>query len=150
MNPVLHKQQNTDDAPFDSWAIVEIFGHQRYAGHVSEQLVAGAKFIRIDVPEQPPVDAVKHSYYMQPAQPAIAAFTKLVTQGAIFSITPCSEQVARRAAVEFRSKPMASFDCDIPMLESKDQKQIGFDETDDMLRLHGIEDREDENDQRHR
>lgn len=33
------------------WGVVEIMGHQRYAGYVSEQTLGGAALIRVDVPE---------------------------------------------------------------------------------------------------
>ena len=35
----------------DQWAIVELFGHQRIAGKISEHAVGGCSFVRIDVPE---------------------------------------------------------------------------------------------------
>lgn len=37
--------------PFESWALVELFGHQRIAGHVTEQQIGGCQFVRVDVPE---------------------------------------------------------------------------------------------------
>lgn len=36
---------------FEEWAILELFGHQRFAGRVSEALIGGAPFVRLDVPE---------------------------------------------------------------------------------------------------
>jgi hypothetical protein len=33
------------------WAIIELMGHRRLAGWLSEEEVAGAAFLRIDVPE---------------------------------------------------------------------------------------------------
>ncbi len=34
-------------------AVVELFGHQRIAGKVTEQTVGSATFVRIDVPQTP-------------------------------------------------------------------------------------------------
>ncbi len=35
---------------FESWAIVELFGHQKIAGKLTEQTIGGCHFIRVDVP----------------------------------------------------------------------------------------------------
>jgi hypothetical protein len=36
---------------FEAWGIVEIMGHMRVAGRLSEQVVAGANLLRVDIPE---------------------------------------------------------------------------------------------------
>jgi hypothetical protein len=38
---------------FDSWAVVELFGHQQIAGRVTEASIGGCSFLRVDVPDQP-------------------------------------------------------------------------------------------------
>jgi hypothetical protein len=50
--------------------------------------------LRVDVPDQP---ATKY----EPAQPG---FTRLFGPGAIYSIAPVSEEIARRAAASMRVK----------------------------------------------
>ena len=35
---------------FEGWAILELMGHRRLGGLVTEQEIAGAAFLRIDVP----------------------------------------------------------------------------------------------------
>jgi len=35
---------------FEAWDLLELFGHQRLAGMLSEQTIGGCHFIRIDVP----------------------------------------------------------------------------------------------------
>ena len=75
---------------FESWAIIELFGHSRIAGLISEQTIGGTSFIRVDVPE---VDG---------CQP----FTRFLGNGAIYSMTPVSEQIARLAAEKIQDKPI--------------------------------------------
>lgn len=75
---------------FESWAIVEVMGHQRLAGKVSEQAVGGTAFVRVDVP----------------AVAGCQAFTKLLGSGAIYAITITDEETARAAAGQIRQKPM--------------------------------------------
>ena len=35
---------------YTGWALVEVMGHRRLAGHVSEVVIAGAPMLRVDVP----------------------------------------------------------------------------------------------------
>jgi hypothetical protein len=75
---------------FDQWAIVEIMGHQRLAGRVTEQAIGGSSFVRVDVPEVggcPP-------------------FTKLLGSSSIYAITITDEETARAAANSLRQKPL--------------------------------------------
>ncbi len=78
---------------FDSWAIVEVFGHSKFAGHVTEQAIGGASFVRVDVP------AVNGS----------PAFTKLFGASAIYSITPVTEELARKAVKACHSEPISVY-----------------------------------------
>lgn len=81
------------ETPFDQWAIVEVFGHVRLAGHVTEAMIGGGAFIRVDVPEVA-------------GQPA---FTRFYGQGAIYSITLVTEEVARRAAEAVRERALTVY-----------------------------------------
>lgn len=83
---------------FESWAIIEIFGHTQIAGKVTEASIGGCSFIRVDVPECD-------------GKPA---FTKFYGNGAIYSMTPCGEQVARAALAQIRPAPISVY---IPSLD---------------------------------
>lgn len=78
---------------FDQWGIVEIMGHQRIAGRISEQAIGGTSFVRVDVPE---IDTVP-------------AFTKMFGSGAIYAITITDEETAITAAKSFFEKPIDTF-----------------------------------------
>lgn len=62
---------------FEGWAILELMGHRRLAGAVSEALIAGAPFVRIDVPTSPPM-------------------TQFYSAGAIYCLTPSTEELVRQ------------------------------------------------------
>ena len=52
---LLHEKEETVNTEtqqkLEAWAIVELFGHTRIAGHVSKFVIGGASFMRVDVPE---------------------------------------------------------------------------------------------------
>ena len=108
---------------FETWAIIDLFGHQRIAGHVSEATIGGCALLRVDVPEMK-------------GQPA---YTRYFGSGAIYSMTPCTEETARAAVAYHAPKPIQAFDAR-RMLESAgngaaiehdDELTIGHDDDDD-------------------
>lgn len=72
--------------PLDTWAVVEMFGHKKLAGHVTEHQLGGQALIRVDVPETRVGDNV------------VPAHTKLLGPASIYCMTPCSEAIGRAAA----------------------------------------------------
>lgn len=109
--PTNGADMNTE--PFCQWAIVELFGHQRMAGRVTNEAVGGCNFVRVDVPETK-------------GRPA---FTRLLGQGAIYAINIVSEDVARAAAASFKSEPVSVFD--LPQLRQQSLPIYGGDGPDD-------------------
>ena len=79
---------------FNEWAIVEIMGHQKFAGRVSEQIVAGSALLRIDIP----------------AQGEQVAFTKLFGMSSVYAITPTTELIATAVASKLRQVPIGIYD----------------------------------------
>ena len=71
----------TDDATaYEGWAYLELMGHRRHAGFVREVEMYGGKQIRIDIPTDD------------------GDVTKFYGAGAIYALSPCSEEVARDLA----------------------------------------------------
>lgn len=81
---------------FEEWAVLELFGHQRLAGMVTEVQIGGASFVRVDVPE----DAKSKAWKL----------TKMYNPSAIYSITPVTEETARMAAKSVSGEPMTKWD----------------------------------------
>lgn len=84
----------TDSGTFAEWAILELLGHRRLAGHVSEASIAGSSFLRIDIPAadgEPPV-----TQYYAPAS--------------VYALTPTTEDIARRAAALSRPAPVSRWE----------------------------------------
>ena len=87
-------EQNGNGEAFDQWAVVDVMGHQRYVGRVTEQVIAGTGFVRVDVP----------------ATDKIQAWTKLIGTGSIYAITPVSEEIARAMVVNRQVEPIQAFE----------------------------------------
>lgn len=76
---------------FEGWAIVEIMGHRRLAGHVTEESIAGAPMLRIDIPG--------------PLGPGDVKATQYYGGASLFSLTPTTEEHARKEANPPEWKP---------------------------------------------
>lgn len=87
-----------EKSTIDCWALVELFGHQKIAGKVTEQSIAGAAMLRVDVPETP-------------KQPA---YTRYFGHGAIYSINPTTEEIARAMAGQCSSEPVHRYQLPAP------------------------------------
>jgi len=92
---------------FDVWGVVEVMGHSRYAGRITEQAIGGCAFVRVDVPDVG----------------GRLPYTKLLGQGSIFAITPCSEEAATAAAAQCYDRPITIYTPSV-------QRQLGYDDED--------------------
>ena len=75
---------------FDEWAVVELLGHRKVVGRVTEQQIAGAGFLRVDIPGE------GQDFTTQFYGPA-----------SIYCITPTTEEIARSRTVAYRPLPIA-------------------------------------------
>lgn len=98
----------------DTWALVEIMGRQRIVGQVTEQTIAWAGMLRIDVPE----DEGK------------PAFTRFYSPASVYCISPVSEEIARELLKTCRNVPVSRYE--LPQLAEKydkiggDQEEVPF------------------------
>lgn len=108
---------NKDSGKLETFAILEVMGHSKFAGFVQQVAMGGSAMIRIDVPEIPEseeeytdweygADARGIPVKKKRKVPGQVAFTKFFGISSIFSITPCSEEVALAAVKQFRSAPV--------------------------------------------
>lgn len=83
---------------FEAWGLLELFGHQRLAGKLSDQTIGGVHFLRIDVPQVGDVPP----------------YTRFFTQGAIYGMTITTEDVARRLARSLKARPVHAYELGAP------------------------------------
>jgi hypothetical protein len=88
------------------WAIVELMGHQRMAGLLQETTIAGAGFLRVDVP----------------SKDGGTQITRFVSPQSIYAINPVSEEIARETAAYIESDPVQPYD--VPLLADKIRSRI--------------------------
>ena len=91
---VIMPEQNSSGDAFDQWAIVDVMGHQRYVGRVSEQVIAGTGFVRVDVPKTDKTEP----------------WTKLIGTSSIYAITPVSEEIAKAMANHRQTEPVTPYE----------------------------------------
>lgn len=96
---------------FETHALVELFGHVRLAGKVTEQTIAGTGFIRVDVPD------TKRK----------KGFTRLFGTSAIYSMTPVSEEIAQALAEQIYIENIVPIERSRPLIEN--EKRDDDDET---------------------
>jgi hypothetical protein len=89
---------NTEEK-FDAWAIVELMGHRKMAGRVSEQVIAGAALLRIDVPDVTAADGQ-----------ALKGFTQFYGASSIYCLTPSTEEICKRFTIYHRERPVQSYE----------------------------------------
>jgi hypothetical protein len=80
----------SEQANYEGWTILELMGHRRLGGYVREQELAGAAFLRIDVP----------------GRDGAPAATQFYAPGAVYAITPTTEEMATAVALRTRVEPV--------------------------------------------
>jgi hypothetical protein len=98
--------------PQELWALVELFGHNRIAGKVTEAEMGGGSLIRIDVP------AVKDR----------TPLTKYYNVKAIYALTPVDEATCLEMAKSIDPAPVSSYQLE---REIERRKRIGSGDADE-------------------
>jgi hypothetical protein len=105
---------------FEGWAVIELFGHQKIAGHVTTEYYGSAAMFRVDVPELPErevtisqpeyVQTEEYSGYVYAGSVLRRAmepgFTRIIGPGAVYAINPCTEATVRQSRESDRRRPV--------------------------------------------
>jgi len=109
------KQENDE---FGVWAVVELMGHVKVAGFVTEQVLFGTTVGRIDIP----------------AGDGEAPLTQYFGGSTLYRLTPTTEQLARAFAKGNRPRPVSRFELVAPRVEQADDWDYGVEvEPEDMF-----------------
>lgn len=74
---------------FDQWCVLELMGHRRLAGKVTDAVIGGGAFLRIDIPSKN--DGFTTQYY---------------SPQSVYAITPTTEEIARTVAKQNQPEPI--------------------------------------------
>ena len=78
---------------FSEWCIVELLGHRKLAGLVTERVIAGKGFLQVQVPNK--------AGEMQ---------TQLISPDSVYCITPTEAQICRKFAESCQPNPISKWD----------------------------------------
>lgn len=84
----------SENTKFEHWALVELMGHQRIAGLVSEVSVAGKGMLRVDVPNER----------------GEILFSRFYSPEAVYCVSPTDKQIAIGLAIKCASRPVSIYD----------------------------------------
>lgn len=91
-DPANGKNGNGDE--LKSWALVELFGHQRIVGWVTVEPVEFPGMIRVDVPD-----------LLKDGKVEREGFTRYLGKAAVYGVTPISEQSVRELLPHVNGHP---------------------------------------------
>lgn len=77
---------------FEAWGIVELMGHSRAAGRLTEQVIGGANMLRVDVPNG---ESFRTAFY---------------GASAIYALHVTDEAAARAAATNIGTRPPYAYE----------------------------------------
>lgn len=80
---------------YAEWSIIELMGHRRLGGFVSETTLAGGAFLRVDVPGDAEGETHSTQYY---------------PPSSVYCLTPVSEEAARVVARQSRPQPVTHWE----------------------------------------
>ena len=102
----------TTEAPaFSEWCILELMGHRRLAGLVTEQQIAGHGFLRLDVPGEGEAPWSASQWY---------------SPTSVYCITPTTEDIARKLAADNRPRPATRWELEPrhPVEEDEEDEEV--------------------------
>ena len=100
---------------FEAWGIVELMGHQRVAGRLSEQPLGGGNLLRVDVPDG---EGFRSAFY---------------GASAIYAVHITDEAAARAAASQCARRPTYAYELAQAVRDSMPSARVTHDATRDGL-----------------
>lgn len=97
--------------PYAAWTVLELMGHRRLAGYVTEQEIAGHGYLRLDVHDAD--------------RPVV---TQFYSPSAVYCMTPTTEEIARGLGARLRPAPVSRYELEPPGPREPDPWDCGRDD----------------------
>ncbi|MDE2098006.1 MAG: hypothetical protein KGL39_12205 [Patescibacteria group bacterium] len=82
-----------ESSTFEGFAILELMGHRKLGGKLSEAVIGGGSFIRIDIPG-----------------PDGTVATQFYSPASVYCITPTTEEIASATARAYKPQPVTRWE----------------------------------------
>lgn len=105
------------------WAIVELMGHQRVAGRISQQTFGGAALIRVDVPEVVTTGIGYIKGERVDTMDVIPAHTRSLGAASIYGINWVDEAAATLAAHTIKHQPINPYNLKNVLADMPEQQR---------------------------
>jgi hypothetical protein len=92
-------ENGNGDHGIESWALLELFGHQRIVGKVTTQTLGVNVMLRVDVPSLTKDGKVIRK-----------GFTRFYSPAAVYSLTPVDEQAVREMLPVVSGEPVKEWE----------------------------------------
>lgn len=90
-------------AGFKEWVVLELMGHRKLAGLLTEQEIAGHGFLRLDIST-----GVRYRPDGSSIEESVA--TQFYSPSSVYAITPVSERTAREFAQRHQPEPVTRWE----------------------------------------
>lgn len=108
--------------PFEGWCILELLGHRRLAGFVTEHEIAGQSFLRLDIAGPPhPEDDEGHGPAVALKDPFEGGVTQFYSPSAVYCITPTTQDIAVTIGRRSQPAPVHRFELEPPVRRDPDE-----------------------------
>jgi hypothetical protein len=87
------------EGTFEGWAVLELMGHRKLSGKISEQAVGGGSMLRIDM------------YCGEEEKPTATQFYGVQS---VYCLTPSTEELCRQYAAQCVPQPVARYELPAP------------------------------------
>ena len=101
---------SVETKPFSEWAVLELMGHRKLAGLVTEHTIGGHGLIRLDIPDGP---------------------TQFYSPSAIYCLTPVTEETARVFAKSHIPEPVTRWE--LPQLTERSYRMGSAQDEEEVL-----------------